>query len=89
MTARPHVRLAWRRGPSTYLQTGATYLGSPVGSAQEFASNDYWNTSETFANDLKPTSSRGWLLATGGQSIEKVGKILVAAVGLEPTTYGL
>jgi hypothetical protein len=37
--------------PTFRLQMGATYLGAPVGSAQDFASNDYWNTSETFSTD--------------------------------------
>jgi Big-like domain-containing protein/ASPM-SPD-2-Hydin domain-containing protein len=37
--------------PTSNLQAGASYLGSPVGSAQAFASNDYWNTTEVFATD--------------------------------------
>lgn len=44
--------------PSSNLQTGMTYLGSPVGSAQEFSSNDYWNTTETFATDSKGFNSQ-------------------------------
>lgn len=39
--------------PSSNLQNGATYLGNPSGSAQLFSSNDYWNTTETFATDPK------------------------------------
>ncbi|HYM74716.1 MAG TPA: choice-of-anchor D domain-containing protein [Candidatus Dormibacteraeota bacterium] len=39
--------------PSSNLQNGATYLGNPTASAQDFASNDYWNTTETFATDTK------------------------------------
>ncbi len=37
--------------PSSHLQAGASYLGSPIGSAQAFASNDYWNTTDVFATD--------------------------------------
>jgi hypothetical protein len=37
--------------PTSNLQAGASYLGSPIGSAQAFASNDYWNTTEVFATD--------------------------------------
>jgi hypothetical protein len=37
--------------PTSNLQAGASYLGSPIGSAQTFASNDYWNTTEVFATD--------------------------------------
>jgi hypothetical protein len=47
-----------KSSPSMYLQTGTTYLGSPVGFAQEYASNDYWNTSETFATDTKGFNSQ-------------------------------
>lgn len=39
--------------PSSNLQNGATYLGNPSGSAQQFSSNDYWNTTETFSTDPK------------------------------------
>jgi hypothetical protein len=39
--------------PSSNLQNGSTYLGNPPASAQQFASNDYWNTTETFATDPK------------------------------------
>ena len=44
--------------PSSNLQAGMSYLGSPVGSAQEFSSNDYWNTTETFANDSQGFNSQ-------------------------------
>ena len=39
--------------PSANLQNGSTYLGNPLGSAQNFSSNDYWNTTENFATDPK------------------------------------
>ncbi|HEV2400755.1 MAG TPA: choice-of-anchor D domain-containing protein [Candidatus Sulfotelmatobacter sp.] len=43
--------------PSSNLQNGATYLGNPVGSAQDYATNDYWNTTETFSADAKAFNS--------------------------------
>jgi hypothetical protein len=43
--------------PSSNLQNGATYLGNPTASAQNFATNDYWNTSETFSTDSKAFNS--------------------------------
>jgi hypothetical protein len=44
--------------PASSLQSGATYLGEPVGTAQDFASNDYWNTSETFSTDPRGFNSQ-------------------------------
>jgi hypothetical protein len=35
--------------PGAAIQGGDTYLGSPVGVAQAYSSNDYWNTIENFA----------------------------------------
>ena len=43
--------------PSSNLQNGATYLGNPSLSAQQFSSNDYWNTAETFSTDPKGFNS--------------------------------
>ena len=37
----------------TAIQFGPTFLGTPVGSAQEYSSNDYWNLIETFSSDAK------------------------------------
>jgi hypothetical protein len=44
--------------PPSNLQAGASYLGAPVGSAQAFASNDYWNTMEVFATDTHAFNSQ-------------------------------
>jgi hypothetical protein len=71
--------------PSTNLQTGSTYLGSPIGTAQEYSSNDYWNTSETFADDTKAfnsqpstCSSKTYYTFSGWQGLgEDVGSLSV------------
>jgi hypothetical protein len=39
-----------KSSPTANLQGGDSYLGTPVGFAQEFTDNDYWNTSETFSS---------------------------------------
>jgi hypothetical protein len=39
--------------PLTAIQTGISYLGTPVSSVQAFSSNDYWNTTENFSSDVK------------------------------------
>ncbi len=44
--------------PASNLQAGASYIGTPVGAAQAFASNDYWNTAEVFSTDLQAFSSQ-------------------------------
>ena len=44
--------------PSANLQNGASYLGNPLSSGQAFATNDYWNTSETFSTDPKGFNSQ-------------------------------
>ena len=44
--------------PSANLQNGSTYLGNPQDSAQIFASNDYWNTTEDFSTDPKGFNSQ-------------------------------
>lgn len=35
--------------PAAYIQGGDAYLGSPVGSAQFFSDNEYWNTTQSLA----------------------------------------
>lgn len=53
--------------PSSAIQTGMTYLSSPVGTAQKFTSNDYWNTSEVFATDTKAFNAES-TAACGGKA---------------------
>jgi hypothetical protein len=43
--------------PLAAVQTGITYLGTPVSSVQGFSSNDYWNKTENFSTDNKAFNS--------------------------------
>ena len=47
-----------RSSPASTVQNGITYLGTPVGSVQDFLSNDYWNTTENFASDNSAFSAQ-------------------------------
>lgn len=44
--------------PASGIQAGASYLGAPIGSAQSFATNDYWNTAEVFSRDPQAFNSQ-------------------------------
>jgi len=43
--------------PSAAIQMGVTYPGTPVGSVQSFANDDYWNISENFATTSQAFSA--------------------------------
>jgi hypothetical protein len=79
--------------PSSNLQNDSAYLGSPVGSAQEFASNDYWNTTEVFSTDPKgfysqnsACQSKSYYEFSGWQALgEDIGSLSVNPSFTDPT----
>jgi hypothetical protein len=50
-----------RSNPVSTIQQGNNYLGRPVGLVQDFLSNDYWNTTESFATDRSAFSDENTL----------------------------
>jgi hypothetical protein len=80
--------------PAFSIQKLSAYLGSPVGSAQMYRSNDYWNTAETLGTDSRafysePSScaGRSYLSFANWQKQGEDAGGMVASPGFKNPVY--